>query len=83
MVINYVSFAPGAIFLTIMKPPQSITWVMADSTNQWHAVFFKLFVSRYHRQAVQLGGGDDKPVAGVVVDRRKLGGGNASVQFKR
>ncbi len=37
-------------------------------TNHRHAVFLKLFVTRHHRQIVQFGGGDNKTVAGVVMN---------------
>src|SRR5689334_23305399 len=67
----------------LCKTFRGIPRFRAGSTNYRHAIFLKLLIGRDHRQVVQSGGGDDEAVARVVVDRWKLGGSDADVQFER
>jgi hypothetical protein len=54
-----------------------------DSANHRHTVFFKLFVGRHHRQVVQFGGGDDKPINRIVMNRRQFRRRDADIESER
>ena len=67
--------APKNFVLRPSKQPRS---------NQYcQTVCFKPFICRDNGKVIHFGGGDDKSVARVVVNRRKLDGGDADVQVQR
>src|ERR1019366_6994758 len=55
---------------------------IVNSVQHGRAVFFKIFIRRHHGQLIQLCGGDDETVKGIVMNRRQFPCRDANIEFK-